>query len=1425
MGPTNSKQNTRERVDYVKQNLVKIPKELRNYPQLRSLNIAGNQIDKYPKWLTQNTSLTYLNCTHNSLQMLPPNIYKLQCLEQLDGGFNEIEGLSPTIGTLAGLTRLDLRHNKIKTLPTTVNSLSSLETLILLNNEIETLPSLNGMDNLINLHLDGNKVVELNNHTFSGLCKLEYLDLSYNDLKSIPKKLFNDLANLKKLYLNGNQLKSIGKGFESLQNLVILEANFNKIETITMEISNLKKIKKISLKKNAIRNLPNEFQKLDETLIEILLTDNNFEEFPNLLLTFEYLEKIDFESNAIKEIKINNNNNNNNNNNKKKKEIKLKFLKTLNISKNDIQYLDDNIFLKLFHLEKLILHHNNLKELPVSIGKLTNLKLLFLRSNLLTRLPNEIGSCASLQTLSLAQNQLFQLPDELGNLVSLRKLLLEDNNLKELPNSLNKLEKLEILNLSLNNFHTFPKAVCQITQLRSLQLAHNKINYVPNEIIKLQRLIELDINCNRIVFFPRSFGYFENLQIISLAGNRITRIPQKFFELNTYTRFGGYQIDFSHNRLKKIGQIWAKLLGLTDVLDLSHNQIQKVLIKKFEHSSQVGTLKLSHNKITKLNLIQLGLANYLKQLHIEGNAYDVNFKKLLQQMKKNSKNFIKKNNKKNKKNNNKSYSSIINYLSESIAHFNYITKYKQQKKNEKLSKQQLKQKQQQQRQQLQEQQQSNNNNFFEYNKLYFRHLIELLVDPLGGDTIGRQISTKTNRFSVGYSQSRGKYDQMEDSLLIRTNLLNNVDLFAIFDGHGGRFTAMYAADLFPMMIRKALLRVFKQLKQLNNSNTNKNDLKEKSEDFLIKNVPKLFEKVFSDFNYLRKKIKDDDSGCTVSIILIIGQLCFSSNLGNIKSLILRKNNEIKCLTQEHKPENPEERSRIIKLGGIVTDNGSINSSLAISRALGDLDFQPFVSYEPSVSFVRLKETDERMIITTSSIWELIPEKKLFEEISNIGDPFKASFHLRTIASSLCNTENLSICVINLLPQSSSSSSSSSSSGQNNKANNLIKNQQAIENRKKRNQKEQQNENNAKLWKKKDKKINFENYIKEYKEKLKQLKMKNQNNIKIKITKPNSNQNDKDDDNDKVNDQNLKNGKRITKEKGINNNAKGHQEKDKTTENGNGNGNGNEKEIDIEKEIEKIQNEKKLAENDQMSLGISFTINELKNFNIISDHIEKKSKRNKYPKLMESQQSNLIVSSNRHYPEWEVWGLDHSKKMKGLGNTPTTGLTENEVQKLKEKIEKNIIIDEDSDSESDSDSDIGSDLNYSSGSEDGDDNNTVNEKKREEVEEKEKKIEIQQSKEKIEKNIILDQNENSKIGRNSDSDSGTESDSDLDFKSVNKNDTEKKLNLDDDDDDDDDGDIRIDLKNLSDLEDGNPNELFNLSNLEIGNNFSSHSDEK
>lgn len=63
-----------------------------------------------------------------------------------------------------------------------------------------------------------------------------------------------------------------------------------------------------------------------------------------------------------------------------------------------------------------------------------------------------------------------------------------------------------------------------------------------------------------------------------------------------------------------------------------------------------------------------------------------------------------------------------------------------------------------------------------------------------------------------------------------------------------------------------------------------------------------------------------------------------SNAGDSRAVISTKDGRAIPLTQDHKPKHPKEAQRIKNAGGYV-ENGRVNGSLALSRALGDFNFK------------------------------------------------------------------------------------------------------------------------------------------------------------------------------------------------------------------------------------------------------------------------------------------------------------------------------------------------------------------------------------------------------------------------------------------------------------------------------------------------------
>ena len=112
----------------------------------------------------------------------------------------------------------------------------------------------------------------------SRLFNLEIIHLERNRLKNIDDHLFHHSFNLRELYLNNNELTSLkGNLLKNLTKLEILNVSFNKIDTIDDKIfKELKNLKQILLNNNELNCLNDQIFLGAANLEKIALHSNNF---------------------------------------------------------------------------------------------------------------------------------------------------------------------------------------------------------------------------------------------------------------------------------------------------------------------------------------------------------------------------------------------------------------------------------------------------------------------------------------------------------------------------------------------------------------------------------------------------------------------------------------------------------------------------------------------------------------------------------------------------------------------------------------------------------------------------------------------------------------------------------------------------------------------------------------------------------------------------------------------------------------------------------------------------------------------------------------------------------------------------------------------------------------------------------------------
>ncbi|GAX77731.1 hypothetical protein CEUSTIGMA_g5174.t1 [Chlamydomonas eustigma] len=141
----------------------------------------------------------------------------------------------------------------------------------------------------------------------------------------------------------------------------------------------------------------------------------------------------------------------------------------------------------------------------------------------------------------------------------------------------------------------------------------------------------------------------------------------------------------------------------------------------------------------------------------------------------------------------------------------------------------------------------------------------------------------------------------------------------------------------------------------------------------------------------QSRVDGSRDGSTALVVAKLGDAVYTAHTGDSRAVLCR-NGVAHRLTEDHKPNLPTERSRVLAAGGrvefqrcwrVVVEprDGRPGSGLAVSRSLGDLDFKEpkrFVESDPEIHKLMLGETDSYIILASDGLWDVLTDEEAVE---------------------------------------------------------------------------------------------------------------------------------------------------------------------------------------------------------------------------------------------------------------------------------------------------------------------------------------------------------------------------------------------------------------------------------------------------------------
>jgi len=141
------------------------------------------------------------------------------------------------------------------------------------------------------------------------------------------------------------------------------------------------------------------------------------------------------------------------------------------------------------------------------------------------------------------------------------------------------------------------------------------------------------------------------------------------------------------------------------------------------------------------------------------------------------------------------------------------------------------------------------------------------------------------------------------------------------------------------------------------------------------------------------------SGTTATLLMHRGSELFTAHVGDSRCVLAKKGRdnrasyEAKDLTEDHKPQNEEERKRIQAAGGQIRRlegdiphriflNGKMYPGLAMSRSIGDtVGASAGVSSHPDVTRWKVEKDWRFLLVCSDGVWEFITSQEAVDIVS------------------------------------------------------------------------------------------------------------------------------------------------------------------------------------------------------------------------------------------------------------------------------------------------------------------------------------------------------------------------------------------------------------------------------------------------------------